>query len=56
VEQGTIAPATRDQLKSIQKTYRMYSLIYPFFRAVSALDALFWYSRGYVVMVEGRKE
>jgi SAM-dependent methyltransferase len=56
VEQGTIAPATADQLKSIEKTYRMYSLVYPFFRAISALDVAFWYTRGYVVMVEGRKE
>jgi SAM-dependent methyltransferase len=56
VEQGTIAPATSDQLKSIEKTYRMYAFIYPFFRAISALDALFWFTRGYVVMVEGRKE
>jgi len=56
VEKGTIAPATSNQLKSIDKTYRMYSIIYPFFRAISSLDALFWYSRGYVVIVEARKE
>jgi SAM-dependent methyltransferase len=56
VRQGTIAPATEDQLKSIEKTYRIYSLVYPFFRTISALDALFWYTRGYVVMIEGRKE
>ena len=56
VSQGTIAPATSDQLKSIEKTYRMYSLVYPIFLLISALDVFFWYSRGYVVMVEGIKE
>jgi SAM-dependent methyltransferase len=56
VESGTIAPATRDQLKSIEKTYKIYSLIYPFFWLISKMDFLFYVSRGYVVMVEGRKD
>ena len=55
VEQGTIAPSSRDQLKSVEKTYKMYSLIYPFFLAISKLDLLLFWSRGYVVVVNGQK-
>ena len=56
VEAGTIAPATRDQLKSIEKTYRMYSLVYPFFWLISKMDTILFGTRGYVVIVEGKKE
>ena len=56
VEAGTIAPATQNQLKSIEKTYRMYSLIYPFFWLISKMDIILLGSRGYVVIVEGKKE
>jgi SAM-dependent methyltransferase len=56
VETGTIAPATQNQLKSIEKTYRMYSLIYPFFWLISKMDVILFCSRGYVVIVEGKKE
>jgi hypothetical protein len=52
---ATIAPATADQLRSIEKTYRLYSLIYPFVWLVSRLDALLFFTEGYVVLVEGRK-
>lgn len=56
VETGTIAPATKEQLKSVKKTYRLYSLVYPLFWLISRLDFLFFFSRGYAVMVEGRKK
>lgn len=56
VEAGTIAPGTQDQLKSIEKTYRMYSLVYPFFWLISKMDVILFASRGYVVMVAGNKE
>ncbi len=55
VEQGTIAPATEDQLKSVEKTYRMYALVYPFFKVISSLDVLLSCSEGYVTMVEGKR-
>jgi len=55
VKEGTIAPATEDQLKSVQKTYKMYALVYPFFRAISALDFLLSWGEGYVTMVEGKR-
>ena len=55
VEKGTIAPATQDQLKSVEKTYRMYSLVYPMFWLISKLDCIFFNSVGHAVMVEGKK-
>lgn len=55
VEQGTIAPATKKQLESVKKMLRIYSVIYPFFWLVSKLDLLLFYTRGYVVMMSGRK-
>lgn len=55
VEQGTIAPSTKDQLKSVEKTYRLYSLVYPIFLAISQLDRLFFFTSGYAVMVSGKK-
>jgi len=55
VEQGQIAPATKDQLKSVEKTYRMYSLIFPIYWLISRLDALLFFTEGYVVVVEGRR-
>ena len=56
VETGTIAPATQNQLKSIEKTYKIYSLIYPFFWLISKMDSILFFSSGYVVVVEGKKE
>ena len=55
VTQGTIAPATEKQLQSINKTYRLYSFIYPFFWMISKLDFLFPFGTGYVVLVEGER-
>jgi 2-polyprenyl-3-methyl-5-hydroxy-6-metoxy-1,4-benzoquinol methylase len=55
VEQGQIAPATKEQLKSVEKTYRMYSLIYPIYWLVSRLDAVLFFTEGYVIVVEGRR-
>jgi SAM-dependent methyltransferase len=55
VEKGTIAPATKDQLKSVEKTLRLYTIIYPFFWLISRLDILFFFIRGYAVMISGRK-
>jgi len=55
VEKGQIAPATKDQLKSVQKTFKIYSLIYPIYWLVSRLDALVFFTEGYVVVVEGRR-
>lgn len=56
VKEGTIAPATEDQLKSVEKTYKMYAFVYPFFKAISSLDALLFWGEGYVSMVEGKRD
>ena len=55
VEAGTIAPGTREQVKSVEKTYKLYSLIYPLYWLISKLDALLFFTDGYVVVVEGRR-
>jgi SAM-dependent methyltransferase len=55
VKTGTIAPATKDQLTSVKKTYAIYSIVYPVFKLISSLDFFLRWSQGYVVVVEGRK-
>lgn len=55
VEEGQIAPATKEQIKSVDKTYKIYSLIYPIYWLISRLDALLFFTEGYVVVVEGRR-
>jgi SAM-dependent methyltransferase len=55
VEVGQIAPATQDQLRSVEKIYKAYSVIYPLYWLVSKLDNALFFTEGYVVMVEGRR-
>jgi len=55
VDKGQIAPATQNQMKSIQKTFKIYSIIYPIYWLISRLDALVFFTEGYVVVVEGRR-
>jgi len=55
VGEGTIAPTTRIQLQSVEKSYRIYSLVYPFFWAISQLDRLLFFNRGYAVIVEAKR-
>jgi len=55
VEKGQIAPATEEQLKSIKKTFKIYSIIYPVYWLISQLDALVFFTDGYVVVVDGKK-
>lgn len=55
VEEGQIAPATQDQMKSVKKVYKIYSLIYPVYNLISKLDYLINFLEGYVVVVEGKK-
>jgi len=52
VEEGVIAPTSQDQLKSVEKSYRIYSMAYPFFWTISQLDRLLFFTRGYAVIVE----
>jgi len=55
VEIGQIAPQNEDQLRSVKKSYQLYSRIYPILRALSKLDVLDRSSRGYAVVVGARK-
>ena len=56
VEKGQIAPQNINQVKSVEKTYRLYSLLYPIFLVISKLDFLDRSKRGYAVIVAARKE
>jgi SAM-dependent methyltransferase len=55
VQTGTIAPSSADQLRAVERTYRMYATIYPVVRAFSRLDALVPGRSGYAVAVTARK-
>jgi len=55
VQTGTIAPSSADQLRAVERTYRMYAMIYPVVRAFSRLDALVPGRSGYAVAVTARK-
>lgn len=55
VKQGTIAPSSGEQLESVKKQYKMYSLVYPFLLAVSKLDLLLFFFTGYAVSVVARR-
>jgi 2-polyprenyl-3-methyl-5-hydroxy-6-metoxy-1,4-benzoquinol methylase len=56
VQKGQIAPQNKDQIESVEKTYKLYSLVYPFFLLFSKLDTLVSFRRGYAVVVAARKE
>jgi 2-polyprenyl-3-methyl-5-hydroxy-6-metoxy-1,4-benzoquinol methylase len=55
IKEGTIAPASRDQLRSVEKQVRIYSLVYPILLAVSKLDVLLPFFTGYAVSVVSTK-
>ena len=56
VEKGQIAPQNIGQVKSVEKTLKLYSFVYPIFLAISKLDFLDRSSRGYAVIVAAEKE
>lgn len=55
LESGQVAPKNEDDLKSMGKTYRIYSFLFPIIRAVSALDVLDRSKTGYAVIVAAEK-
>ncbi len=55
VSEGTIAPTSKAQLDAVEKTYRLYSLIYPLIRTFAAFDAIVPGRGGYAVAVAARK-
>lgn len=56
VEKGQIAPQNINQVKSVGKTLKLYSLLYPIFLGISKLDFLDRSPRGYAVIVAARKD
>ncbi|MGD8752350.1 MAG: class I SAM-dependent methyltransferase [Anaerolineales bacterium] len=56
VEKGQIAPQSKDQVESVNKSLKLYSLAYPLFLAVSKADAFLHFTRGYAVVVAAHKE
>jgi len=52
---GQIAPTSNRDLEKIEKIYKVYRIAYPVFRAISTLDLLVPFGRGYAVVVESRK-
>lgn len=56
VEKGQIAPQNQRQLKSVEKSYKFYSRLYPIMSAISKLDAFDRADRGYAVIVAAKKE
>jgi ubiquinone/menaquinone biosynthesis C-methylase UbiE len=55
VDEGSIAPTTQEQFNSVNTTYKIYSIIFPFLWTVSQLDRLLHFNTGYAVIVEARK-
>lgn len=55
VEKGQIAPQTQDQARSVEKSIKIYSLLYPLFLAISKLDKLTGSIPGYAVIVAARR-
>ena len=55
-DHSEIAPATAEQLRKVQTSYRIYSAIFPFYWLISQLDYLVFFRDGYCVVVEGKRE
>jgi SAM-dependent methyltransferase len=55
-DHAEIAPATEEQLRNVKTSYRIYSVIFPFYWLVSQLDRLLFFLEGYCVVVEGKRE
>jgi len=54
-EEANIAPTNEEELESVRKAYRAYSLVYPFVRTFSMMDHLLPGQGGYAVSVGARK-
>lgn len=55
VESGVIAPSSREQLRSVERQYRIYALLYPALWVFSRLDLLLFPFTGYAVSVVSQK-
>lgn len=48
---GAITPGSAEEVGSLERTLRLYNLIYPFFWLASRLDTLLFFTHGYVVVL-----
>jgi len=53
---GHIRPSTSSEFVSRKKTFRLYGVIYPFVWLVSRLDRLFFWQRGYGLLIRATKK
>ena len=56
VQTGQIAPQSGEQMKSVGKSYRIYSWLYPLILGMTSLDRWLPSRRGYAVIVVATKE
>jgi SAM-dependent methyltransferase len=54
-KEGTIAPSSQSQLRSVEREYRIYAAIYPLLYGISRLDGLLFFLTGYAVSAVARK-
>ena len=52
---GHIRPTTSDEFSSRKKAFRLYSYIYPFIWFLTRLDNIFFFQRGYGLMIWAKK-
>ncbi len=52
---GHIRPTTSDEFSSRKKAFRMYSYIYPFVWIITRLDYIFFFQRGYGLLIWAKK-
>ena len=52
---GHIRPTTADEFSSKQKAFRLYSIIHPIIWLLTRLDKIFFFQRGYGLMVWAKK-
>ncbi len=52
---GGISPNSGDEAAKYAKSLKLYSIIYPFVKAISFLDLLIPFTPGYILMVEAHK-
>lgn len=53
---GSISPASEGDFKAHQSSFKLYSMVYPVLWIVSQLDRLLFFTSGYVIILEAKKE
>jgi hypothetical protein len=54
-ERISISPTSKDNLKQVKKSFKLYSVFYPIFWLVSQMDILLPFEKGYAAVVEAKK-